>query len=419
MYSSLVAGFWTPRLPYQDEPCPEYIRTQVPPDTIASVHETLLRCPNITGLDLRVTVGGCSDWPDRWNFPFSRQGGEKYPPLKELKLEGYEFDSGDCDETFYGHHHYRLPWNKDMLWETWDKALCKLLPYKANIDLWLEAMDWSQIESLSIKGFDWSGTRKFPYQIVPALKSLHKLEIQTYDDFDAIDIVSALPWHTLTHFTRVGGQHIHVGELLSRQAETLESLHVRIPETWSKPGQGIDNHDLRILWNSTPSLKHLSTHLHRNGTWPVETLDLLAGVPSLSSLDLYLEMQSACQREKRTPWDRVDGCNGEEQFQKPFVNETSALDAFKYLRDHKVGEELTNVTFWVGDWERSWDGPLTVDNNYQWFEGRKAKVACSAVENASEKDWCIVEGRKGYYHGGHLYDGWEWYMSWDLDDDEY
>lgn len=415
MYTCLIGAFQTPRRPAHDEPCPEYIKTLVPPDTMASVHETLLRCPNITGLDLRVRLSGCSNWPDRWNFPFSRYGLDKYPPLKSLKLEGYVFDSGECDQEFYGHYHYSLPWNKNMEWRTWDKSLCKLLRYKSNIDLWLDAMDWSQLESLSIKNLDHSGTGKFPYQIVPALKSLRKLEIETYDDDSAVDIVGAFPLNSLTHFTRVGGQRVDIGDLLSLQANSLKSLHVRIPEFWTKPGQGICNRDLKVLQRLTPRLKHLATHLHRNGTWPFETLDILAKIPPLSSLDLYLDMQSTCQRRKNSPWDRVDGCNGEEQFQTPFVNETSALDAFKYLRDHKVGEELTNVTFWVGDWEPSWDGPMLIDYDYQWFEGRKAKVVCSVVEKDSEKDWCVVEGRKEYYHGGHVADGWDWYDSWDLE----
>jgi hypothetical protein len=59
--------------------------------TMDIVHRALSNCPNITELDLRVTGLGCSEWPDRYNFPFQPAGGEKYPRLESLKLEGYQF----------------------------------------------------------------------------------------------------------------------------------------------------------------------------------------------------------------------------------------------------------------------------------------------------------------------------------------
>lgn len=54
-----------------------------------AVHAALSNCPNIETLDLRVTGLGCSEWPDRWDFPFNPTGGEKYPNLASLRLEGY------------------------------------------------------------------------------------------------------------------------------------------------------------------------------------------------------------------------------------------------------------------------------------------------------------------------------------------
>src|SRR5258708_1242253 len=85
--------------------CPAQIRTTIPNQrpladpheprfsTMADVHSTLTKCSNITTLDLRVTLIGCTNFPDRWNLPFDQSGHDKYPSqLKSLSLE----NRGSC-----------------------------------------------------------------------------------------------------------------------------------------------------------------------------------------------------------------------------------------------------------------------------------------------------------------------------------
>ena len=46
--------------------------------SMRGIHEAMLKCPNITTLQVRTALIGCSEWPDRFNFPFDARGGEQY-----------------------------------------------------------------------------------------------------------------------------------------------------------------------------------------------------------------------------------------------------------------------------------------------------------------------------------------------------
>ena len=163
-----------------------------------------------------------------------------------------------------------------------------------------------------------------------------------------------------------------------------------------------------------PQLEHLGTNVHRNGTWPLETFDVIASMPSLRSLDLWLDIVSDCRRQKPDgysrpkvldEWRMANGeCKGEDQYQKPIVNGTSALEVFKYLQDKKVGDSLSNVTFWVGDWSRPWDGALYFP---EWIEGKRSKVACSTEGKLEGEQWCVVEEGRNYWNRSDHWSRWD------------
>jgi hypothetical protein len=358
------------------------------------------------------------------NFPFKLKGGDRYPALKQLRLEGYHFQEREWDETAYGSY-YSVPWYEEVTdWilsgKAWKRALYSLnlspsQRSKTNIDLWLDAMDWSQLESLAVKN------KQFPFQVLPALQSLRELELETRNSSTALRIIGGLKNDSLTQFTKFGRQLVSMPSLLALQGRSLERLELRVEENMYEAGEAYNASDLALLRQEAPNLKHLSINLHRNGTWPLETLEAIASIPSLRSLDLWLDILSDCQRQKPSTyesssvwnaWSEANGdCEGGNRFQTPFVNETSALELFRYLRELKAGEDLSNVTFWAGDWGRPYDGALRIDD-YDWFQGRNAKVACSSVGNDIEEgDWCIVEAGEGYYLDGHIPKSqWEdWY----------
>jgi hypothetical protein len=78
---------------------------------MASIHAAMLTCPDTATLQVRVTLLGCSDGLDRYNFAFDPAGGGRHisAPLV-LSLDGYAADdieygvchrrSGSFDESF-------------------------------------------------------------------------------------------------------------------------------------------------------------------------------------------------------------------------------------------------------------------------------------------------------------------------------
>jgi hypothetical protein len=131
--SDPCSGFYTRTV--QDSP--NYPATTPQLSTLRNIHTALINCPNVTALDIRVTLSGCSDWPERWTFPFNPAGGEIYPSLKRVKLEGYKFDSREQVVL-----EPRLKrWIKDVVHFGFWGQVVSLLDLKSNLDLWIQAMD--------------------------------------------------------------------------------------------------------------------------------------------------------------------------------------------------------------------------------------------------------------------------------------
>ncbi|KAF1831265.1 hypothetical protein BDW02DRAFT_474822, partial [Decorospora gaudefroyi] len=217
-----------------------------------------------------------------------------------------------------------------------------------------------------------------------------------------LSFVQALPNHTLTSLTWVGrSKYTDLPNILKHQGKSLQSLEFRCQEL--ECPRFLPTFDYRILPTHTHNLRHLSANVHRNGTWPLDVLEHIAAIPTLRSADLWMGIQSECRKqyEDYTNSQRVmerefgkDYCKGEDQFQKPLLDDTSALKLFKYMRERKIGAGLDEVTIWVGDWTRAWDGPLYFP---AWAEGIRAKVVCKAEADVNMKDWCVVEEGKEYW----------------------
>jgi hypothetical protein len=427
---SIIARKWQ-----TGDECPDAIEATVPGyewsstesdkpttfGTMVSIHDALSSCPNITSLALRVTGLGCSEWPDRWNFPFKLEGGETYPTLKELRLEGYNFKEKPFDETDFGRGRGWMPYPEKMLHWVHSGNAWKHLRYlnmdpvqrnKTNLDLWFDAMDWSQIESFALRG------GSVPMEIAHRLDSLQQLKLFTRDADADMDFFNRVQRDTLTHLTIRQNPLPPLPIILSRQGQSLQHLEIRTEEVMSVDSPAYDASELSLLSHMTPNLTNLSINVHRNGTWPIEVFDAIASIPSLRTLDLWLDITSECRRQKPDTyrmsdefkeWVLVNGeCDGEDQYQQPFVSEAASLDMFKHLQDNKVGEPLKNVTFWVGDWSRAYDGPLYFP---EWLEGKRAKVACGTEGKQDGEAWCIVEAGKNYWKRPNV-----WVSGWSDDD---
>ncbi|KAF2822473.1 hypothetical protein CC86DRAFT_300976 [Ophiobolus disseminans] len=232
------------------------------------------------------------------------------------------------------------------------------------------------------------------------LFSLKKLETTN------VSFIDALPNHTLTHLKWVGNiEGVNLSNILNQQGKSLQSLEFRHNELESSIFTS--GFDISVLPKMARNLTHVGINIPRNGTWPLESLKTVASLPHLKSADLWMNLQSECRRQKPNGHDRIqrdwerehgrDVCKDEEQFQQPFVGKEGAEGIFAYMKEHNRVGELEDVTFWVGDWARPWDGPLYFP---VWGEGKSSKVECtSAGLKTDDTDGkCVVERGEKYWN---------------------
>jgi hypothetical protein len=382
---------WTDIL-CKDSPKPDFC-------TMRSVHEVLSRCPNITSLDVDVSLHGHSRWPDRWNFPFDRNGGETYPALRRLKVNGYDF-SNTKESTLEAYFSTVFPtvFSSENLDDAGDPAqlhdTTESPQPKSNLDLWINAMDWSKIEELGIG--DTVGDDVLE-KLPPLLKSLRKL--QSTD----ISFIQRLPTNTLTQLSWIGpSEEGDLTKILERQGFSLRHLEFRCNEMDCLPF--LTNFNISILPEKAPNLVHLAINIPRNDTWPLESLQTIARLPKLRSLEIFSNFQSRCQHEKPDEegpefWSYLrkygrDHCIGEDRYQVPLLNEDSAEGLFESVQQAKVGEKLHNMTLKLGNWPGPWREEV---RQFSFVYPRKMRVVCSESGDAEVANFCQIEDSLGYW----------------------
>jgi hypothetical protein len=269
-----------------------------------------------------------------------------------------------------------------------------LPPEMSNLDRWLAAMDWSEIEELSFERC--RNSDEIAEKLPSRLHSLHKLESTD------ISFVEGLPNNTLTNLTWVGRhKDSDLNSILARQGATLQSLELRCHEMYCPYMRNKLN--VSILPQLAPKLQRLSMNIPRNGTWPVQDLQILASLPRIRSLEIYSQLQSHCQKQR--PHYSIhmadymdkhgeDYCTGKERLQEPLLDESSTEALFAHMKTANAGGELQSVTFKVGDWSPSWDGPLYKP---PWMQLRRAEVICTETNMAKYGKSCQMEVAEGYW----------------------
>lgn len=330
----------------------------------------------------------------------------KYPSLKRLSLDGYSFDGlyareeedmadpntvtdvvlyedeWDAYEAQWSHNAYVDRWNEEKM-RDWEVAGGKP---KTNLDMWIEKMDWSQLEELSINTArsEMVDVETLLPQRVKGLKAL---------SLDSLPFIRGLREHQLDKLVWVGKTRAgQLTEILELQGRSLKSLEYRCHEktcvTWP---EHVNVSALPVL---APELQHVSINLPRhNGTWPFEELRTLAAMPALKTADLFFQMQPECllygqylgryhrcgnaYREWRDESWATGSCREDNRFASPMLDSRTALEIFTFMRAHKFGEELTKVTFETGYWLGPYDGPLRGD---EFLDDRRTMIICDAVD---------------------------------------
>ncbi|KAK1997671.1 hypothetical protein LX36DRAFT_61411 [Colletotrichum falcatum] len=391
--------------------CPTYIDTVVPAGqdghygrrepgdpflaTMRDVHDTLSRCPDIKSLKLRVAGLGCTEHPDRWSFPFDLATPSRYPSaLEALDLEGYRFDDSAWAEASQPPHPTGSRFWDAVAWlgsgrvRDWLRWL-PLSPEqkaKTNLDLWVDAMDFSHVRELSLRGM-W-GLSLDLRALAAQLESLRSLTITSSDGTWARDLILALPENSLTSLTwQLSGETgASVLPVLRHHAQSLKSLEWREPESNYRQRRVMTPGEIAELGRMAPNLERLTLDVNRNGTWPLEHLEALAtSFPNVVNVTIFLEIASECRRQlessegyKGPRWkeNEPEACGGIDSMAQPLLDRPGAATLFEFLREKKAGADLTKVVFYAGDWTRPWDGALAEE---QWLDGRQAFIVCEAL----------------------------------------
>lgn len=397
--------------------------------TVAEVHEALVSCPDVKVLDLRTAMLGCTDMPDRDNLPFNLAGGETYPALEELSLDGYYFTEREWniveptqtlqlpgglpvpdeipaqqplqedevnDESWLRHWAGWFSSGKARRYMAW-RRLSAEQRAKTNLELWFDAMDFSKIHSLAIKEDQRNTDAALVERLPSMLTSLRSLSLvggwrdgenpKDGDPWPARDfILNVSPEAPLTHLSwmEAGTTDDEIfTDILKRHGSTLTSLEWRNSEMEMPRRPMLSSEQIRKLATLAPSLQSLSIDMNRkNGLWPGEISLLANSLPRLTNLTVYFEFQSECRLKWNTWWQYKESelppCEGADQVAHPLLKVSSATDLFKKLRlaRKREDEELTTVTFRQGDWTRPYDGPLQMP---EWLERKRIWVECSVL----------------------------------------
>lgn len=424
-------GFWKP-----GDPCPTEIRgvssgVYMPRDgggagalrynfdSMKNVHKAMLRCSNVKSLFLRTRLVGCTGFPDRYSLPFSAIGWDRYMSAPELlSLDGYHFDEPGWRWWSWTERHGGPPgrrsprsccdwddWLSPSGWMSWITSWIPPLPNnnKTNLELWLDAMDFSHIHTLHL-----NSTRPLTDKAAKLLSGrVPSLRTLLVEGAQAQEFILNLPRASLTDLTwrnyQLGDDYPppSLEAVLAHQGKRLASLDLRGDETDSRPVPPVPLELLQQLAHLTPRLARLTIPLRRTtkdktveGRWPWEELQALGEAqPQLTELTIHFELtRPACQdgqhggytyHPSEAHFDEEPRCGGSDRLAHPIMDVNAAQEMFEFLASKKVGRPLERVTFKAGDWSRPRDGP---DWLVDWIQGRRIWATCVRDEGA--------------YHGG-------------------
>ncbi|KAF4958082.1 hypothetical protein FSARC_11118 [Fusarium sarcochroum] len=449
-HASDDGGRWT-----ANDPCPSTIHATIPGgssfSTYKAVHKAMRICNNITELHMRTTGGSCTEWADGYSLPFKLDGSDRYLSAPHvLSLEEYEFDSSEWRGICPGYPHwsnedgswpmssstssvitwttdlvYGSRWHFDLLvygmknivgwdvftpwWHWWNSGMSQKwydqrhLPAERrsmdNMELWVEAMDFSKVHTLSINELQMHPKGKGLYEsLPPALVGLDSLSIHgrwidwrtelekweaapgplpknkwsTSPPPRALDFILAVrPSLKSLTWVRSGTCCEDVfNRVLEYHGSSLKQLEWTNPEIDFSPRPILSLDQFRSLGKWAPELTNLTIDLQRvDEDWPGEQLKVIAEtLPKLTNLVIYLNMQDEAAAINKTIY------TPEEQLMaKPALNTEAALDMIQTLRYSKAGDKLDTVEFRQGDWVSS------TNAIYHWMDGKKDWVKCNML----------------------------------------
>ncbi|KAJ4215763.1 hypothetical protein NW759_009623 [Fusarium solani] len=437
-----------------------------------AVHEAMKTCTNITELSIYTGFFGCTGFPDRYSLPFALDGSDRYLSAPQvLTLDAYEFDYKEWQSVLPPRPHwsnddgswpsssssnsivvmavglyYHARWSLDHLfyplmgifrggkwWEWWTSRESaewwwwwnsgkaakwyrgRRLPAeyrsKDNMDLWLEAMDFSHVHTLSIKQH---GTPKpkgdtLFHRLPLALTSLRSLtiggrwvdwktelerweaepgplpkqELKSPRPPRALDFIMALPASSLTNFTWIESATVDVGvfdAVLQHHGPSLRQLKWINAEVERDPRPTLSTEQLQNLGKWAPGLADLTIDLDREQEdWPREKLRTLGkSLPKLKNLTIYLNLEAVNgQNETMHPITHYDFPFTPQSLSQPLLDANGARDMFLLLQEFQPEDELETLLLREGGWDGLDD--LATRSHHLWSEGLRNWARCTIL----------------------------------------
>jgi len=242
-------------------PSAEFCRaiTQVP------LKQLLLSSPGLRALSLHIAHpdSGCVVFGPGVDYcGFGLSNGESLPPLEELEVTGY-------------------PWGQQLPVSGWGfnwRGYPE--PTGTEMEYWARNLDWSQLRRLRL------GNSSIPLAVhlAPQLTALEEIEFSDpdYNDTSIPTFFNNIIPSTLTSIST---------PYLPPNCISTITAHAAKLHTLSIHKSPLTNQDLALLRDGLPSLDTLTVVSTRDaGTWPYDTLSILAGFPRLLSLTIMFDI---------------------------------------------------------------------------------------------------------------------------------
>ncbi|CAH0002849.1 unnamed protein product [Clonostachys byssicola] len=238
--------------------------------------QILLSSPNVRKLaiDLGARRRGRTLIPARRYLGLGFVNGERPPALEELELQNYLFGRAkEPGETGSFEGSFGYPG------KGWEE------------DYWVETFDWSRLRKLRTK--DWNLALK----LAPKLISLDEASFgqdRAWSKFPEFyrAVPNALSTLVFPKLASLGVERIVA------HASKLKVLHIHqeqfrlwgVPYNWAE--DAIDAPSLLKIQQECPVIEELALDINRQGDWPYDIFDILAGFPKLRSLTIWFELYS-------------------------------------------------------------------------------------------------------------------------------
>ncbi|KAL4957104.1 hypothetical protein BDW69DRAFT_180989 [Aspergillus filifer] len=314
---------------------PYYDRTG-PNEVMLQVQDLFFNAPNLRSFAISQygNYGGCMRYRPRFENvkSFRITGREKFPPLEELRIDGYRIDDADW--------HY-----------------------------WQQGLDWSKLASLTIGPQNAFGILK---RLVGYVTSLKTLRVFRYPDQrrqgagsdpDAIGLEELL--RSLDGLENLEVKGVPVSVEVVGLHTGLKKICLHEEETTTKDDERdlLTLNEVEHLERCCPGLRDLKVKIKiGDGEMNEELFTKLArSFPTLRSLSLHFEigLANVSTRPRKSPFTTADPSDETSQATLPPLTTTTAASIGKRFFDirREAGIEITpwfTLSLWTGNYFRRW-----------------------------------------------------------------